>query len=103
MPLRLPNPDVPVQIPVSLLARRIGEKLMLTINLVANAAGCAVFPAVARAGGPGALSVLLAVMGAAQASRVASGNVLRNRWIPVRRSPSLLLACNSKNLSTSII
>jgi MFS family permease len=73
---------VPVQIPVSLLARRIGEKLMLTINLFAQAAGCGIFPLVARRGGPMALSVLLAAMGAFQASRMPSGNVLRNRWIP---------------------
>eukprot|EP01052_Picozoa_sp_SAG31_P008880 SAG31_NODE_455_length_15433_cov_4.248728_15_plen_496_part_00 len=72
---------VPLQIPYSLLARRTGQKLLCTINLLAQAAGCALLPAAAGRG-PGCLSAVLAVLGVFQGSRVPCVQVLQRRWVP---------------------
>ena len=67
---------VPVQIPSSLLARQIGEKLMITIDLLVNGLGCFLI-APAAALSPTLLGVLLATMGALQGCRVPAISVFR--------------------------
>ena len=72
---------VPTQVPYSLLARRTGEKLLCTVNLSAQAVGCALLPA-AAASGPLALSAVHAGLGVFQGSRIPCSAVLSQRWIP---------------------
>lgn len=72
---------VPLQIPYSLLARRTGQKLLCTVNLLAQAAGCALVPAAAAAG-PLWLSGVYAWLGVFQGSRVPCHQVLQYRWVP---------------------
>jgi hypothetical protein len=72
---------VPLQIPYSLLARRTGQKALCVVNLLAQAAGCALLPAAARVG-PAALSCVYALLGVFQGSRVPCIQVLERRWVP---------------------
>ena len=72
---------VPLQIPYSLLARRTGQKILCTVNLLAQAAGCFLIPAAAR-GGPTPLSVVFGLLGVFQGSRVPCQQVLERRWVP---------------------
>ena len=72
---------VPLQIPYSLLARRTGQKILCTANLVVQAVGCALIPAAAAAG-PVHLSAVYMVNGLFQGSRVPCRQVLERRWIP---------------------
>jgi MFS family permease len=72
---------VPAQIPASLMAKRVGEKLIVTVNLIMNGVGCFLI-APAAALSPHLLCGVLATMGMFQACRVPVHSVLRNRWIP---------------------
>ena len=72
---------VPLQIPYSLLARRTGPKILCTVNLLAQAAGCWLVPAAAAAG-PACLSCVYAALGVFQGSRVPCHQVLTRRWVP---------------------
>ena len=86
---------VPVQIPASLIARKVGEKLVILINLVANGTLCLAAPTLARRGGPAALYVCLALMGIFQGCRVPCNAAMDARWLPdgPERCVSLSLQC----------
>ena len=86
---------VPVQIPASLIARKVGEKLVILINLVANGTLCLMAPMLARRGGPSALYVCLALMGIFQGCRVPCNAAMDARWLPdgPERCASLSLQC----------
>ena len=72
---------VPVQIPGSLLAQRIGEKRMISANLLVQTVGCFLLPPLAKLGAL-PLSVCLAVMGTFQGCRVFANNAISARWMP---------------------
>ena len=58
-----------------------GPQVLCTVNLVAQAVGCALLPAAAAAG-PAWLSAVYALNGVFQGSRVPCVQVLQQRWIP---------------------
>ena len=58
------------------IARRIGEKVIVTVNLLANAVLCLAMPAVAR-GGPVLLAACFATMGCFQGCRCAPASGMK--------------------------
>eukprot|EP01052_Picozoa_sp_SAG31_P048008 SAG31_NODE_9854_length_1220_cov_1.479037_1_plen_257_part_00 len=72
---------VPVQIPASLLARHVGEKIVITANLLVNGVLALAMPRVASAGAL-PLAACLATMGVFQGCRVPCNAAINARWKP---------------------
>ena len=80
-------PYVVGQIPGSMLALTVGEKALMTVNLLGNGLVLLVLPALARAGAM-PLYLGLAGLGLLQSPRVPCSMAFYSRWIPDGESMS---------------